>query len=233
MVLVWLVYGVTHLFFYTFKIHGTARKYDPKWPSKNSGKYWFNKQNVDNIVRACVWGVPIWTAWEVLYFWGSARGLFPVISWSEHPGWFIALFFLIPFWREAHFYFIHRLIHWKPLLRTIHRVHHLNPNPGPWSGLAMHPIEHLLYFSVVAIHFIVPSSPVHFLFTSQVTALIPANDHSGFEGPLFGRYLLQHGSYFHYLHHRYVSCNFGGAKIPLDKWLGRFFDGKGKYRTKK
>jgi hypothetical protein len=43
-----------------------------------------------------------------------------------------------------------------------------NDNPGPWSGLAMHPIEHVIYFSVVLIHFIVPSHPLHFFFNAQV-----------------------------------------------------------------
>jgi sterol desaturase/sphingolipid hydroxylase (fatty acid hydroxylase superfamily) len=66
------------------------------------------------------------------------------------------MFFLIPLWRETHFYFIHKLIHWKPLMQTIHTVHHKNPNPGPWSGMSIHPVEHLLYFSVVLIHFVVP-----------------------------------------------------------------------------
>ena len=94
----------------------------------------------------------------------------------------------------------------------------------------MHPVEHLLYLSVVMIHFVVPSHPLHFFFNSQLTALTPATGHHGFEGPLFhGK--LQTGSYFHYLHHRYVSCNFGEATVPLDRWFGRFYDGIGPYRA--
>ncbi|RKX89234.1 MAG: hypothetical protein DRP70_04425 [Spirochaetes bacterium] len=40
------------------------------------------------------------------------------------------------------------------------------------------------------------------------------------------------GNYFHYLHHRYVSCNFGRGTIPWDKWLGLFYDGEGVYKAK-
>jgi sterol desaturase/sphingolipid hydroxylase (fatty acid hydroxylase superfamily) len=30
------------------------------------------------------------------------------------------------------------------------------------------------------------------------------------------------GSYFHYLHHRYINCNFGESTLPLDKLFGTF-----------
>lgn len=223
--------GFYHMTLYIFKVQGTKGKYHPQWQTKNSKKFMFQDQVRDNMFRSLVFGVPIWTAWEVLYYFLGARGVIPGLELRQNPVWFIAFFLLIPLWRETHFYFIHRLIHWKPLLRTIHSVHHKNPNCGPWSGLAMHPVEHLLYFSVVLIHFVVPSHPVHFFFNSQLTALTPAPGHTGFEGPLF-KGLWPSGDYFHYLHHRYVSCNFGGGTIPWDKWLGRFYNGEGPYKTR-
>lgn len=230
LILLWIVAGGLHLVLYQLKLHGTERKYHPKWQIKNSKKYLFNDQVFDNVFRSNVYGATIWTAYEVFYMYAIANGWFPVIEPQTNLVWFIAFFFLIPLWREAHFYVIHKLIHWRPLFRTVHKVHHMNPNPGPWTGLAMHPVELLLYFSVVAIHFIVPSHPIHFIFNSQLTALTPALGHHGFEGPLFnGRFVT--GSYFHYLHHKHVSCNFGEATVPLDKWFGRFYDGEGEYRT--
>ena len=36
---------------------------------------------------------------------------------------------------------------------------------------------------------------------------------------------IKNGGYFHYLHHKYFDCNYGGEIIPLDKWFGSFFDG--------
>jgi ferredoxin-NADP reductase len=177
----------------------------------------------DNVFWTCASAVPIWTAYEVVTFWLYANGKLPYLDFHEHPVYFAMLFLLIPFWREFHFYVIHRLIHWKPLYKSIHYLHHYNINPGPWSGLAMHPVEHLLYFSVVLIHWVVPSHPLHFLFNSQHTALTPAPSHSGFEGKL-GKFL-SFGSYFHYLHHRLFECNYGESTIPLDKWFGIFEDG--------
>src|SRR5208337_2076792 len=203
----------------------------PQWQAKKTKKFLFNDQVFDNVFRTCVPGCTVWTAYEALYIWGAANRWWPYLNPAEHPVWFGALFLLTPLWRETHFYCIHKLIHWRPLMNAIHHVHHMNPNPGPWSGLAMHPVEHLLYFSVVAIHFVVPSHPLHFFFNSQPTGLSPAFGHSGFEGPLFnGKWVT--GSYFHYLHHRFVSCNFGESTVPLDKWFGRFFDGMGLYRTR-
>lgn len=232
MVLLWLIAGGHHLVFYMLKLHGDRRKYHPLWLSPDNKKFLFGHQTYDNVFRSCLSGCTIWTAYEVLYVWGAANGWFPYLDPVRNPVWFAALFLLTPLWRETHFYFVHRLLHWRPLMHAIHRIHHLNPNPGPWSGMAMHPVEHLLYLSVVAIHFLVPSHPLHFFFNSQLTALTPAFGHVGFEGPVFGGKLAT-GSYFHYLHHRFVSCNYGEATVPLDLWFGSFFDGEGAYRTKK
>ncbi len=225
--LVFLVYSFYHVTLYAWKVMGNECKYHPKGQAKDSRKFLFNDQVKDNIFYTLVSGVPIWTAWEVLYFWLAARGYMPLIRFSSHPVWFVALFFLIPVWRNLHFYCIHRLIHWKPLLRMIHRVHHKNPNPAPWSGMSMHPVEHLMYFSVALLFFVVPSHPMHLLFTVQQAALVPAHTHSGFEGRMFGFWPI--GQYFHYLHHKHVACNFGSTLVPLDKWFGRFYDGEGKF----
>jgi len=137
---------------------------------------------------------------------------------------FVVWLAAIPFWREFHFYWIHRLIHWKPLYKHVHYLHHKNINPNPWSGMAMHPVETTIYLSVALIHWVVPSHPFHFLFDIQHAALGPACGHHGFEGPILeGKWPT--GSYFHYLHHRYFECNYGEATLPLDKWFGTFRDG--------
>ena len=223
MALVWIIYGGWHLYLYKFKARGNKAKYSPRWQSTNGSTFLWNDQVYDNVFWSCVSAVPIWTAYEVVTFWLYANEKIPYLDFQEHPVYFVLLFLLIPFWREFHFYLIHRLIHWKPLYNKVHYLHHYNINPGPWSGLAMHPVEHLLYFSVVLIHYVVPSHPLHFLFNSQHTALTPAPSHSGFEGKVFN--VLPFGSYFHYLHHRLFDCNYGESTIPMDKWFGIFEDG--------
>jgi len=221
--LLWLVSGGWHLLLYNLKMQGAERKYDPRWPARNDNRFLFRNQVYDNIFWSCVSGCTIWTAYEVVYMWSAANHWVPYVDWKSHPVYCALWLCAIPFWREFHFYWIHRAIHWGPLYKTVHYLHHKNINVGPWSGMAMHPVEHLLYFSVVLIHWVVPSHPIHFLFNAQHTALTPAGSHHGFEGPLLdGR--LPTGSYFHYLHHRFFNCNYGEATIPLDRIFGSFRD---------
>ena len=37
---------------------------------------------------------------------------------------------------------------------------------------------------------------------------------------------LKTDNYYHYLHHKYFECNYGGdGTVPLDRWLGTLHDG--------
>jgi Delta7-sterol 5-desaturase len=36
---------------------------------------------------------------------------------------------------DAYFYWTHRLLHWHPLFRLAHRVHHRSTNPTPWARM--------------------------------------------------------------------------------------------------
>jgi len=228
--ILWWVYGGYHLLLYTWKIQGNVQKYNPKWQQVDSKRFMFNNQILDNVFRSAVISASFWTMYEVLYIWAYSKGFVNPITFVSNPVWFVLLFFLIPIYKEVHFYLIHKALHHGWLMRKIHSVHHMNPNPGPWSGLAMHPVEGFFYFSVTLLQFIIPGHPVHFFFNSQLTALSPAGVHTGFEGPLFKR-KFPSGDYFHYLHHKHVSCNYGGGTIPMDRWFGRFYDGEGVYKT--
>jgi sterol desaturase/sphingolipid hydroxylase (fatty acid hydroxylase superfamily) len=222
--MMWLFYGAYHLHLHILRREGDARKYDPHWPARNSRLFLFGDQVLDNIFWTSGVAAIVWTAYEVVTVWLYANGHIPWLAWARHPVFFVGWFFVIPLWREFHFYWVHRLIHWKPLYKHVHYLHHKNTNPITWSGMAMHPVETILYFSVVLIHWVVPSHPIHFLFDLQHTALTPAAGHHGFEGPILNG-KLPTGSYFHYLHHRYFECNYGESTIPLDRWFGTFRDG--------
>ncbi len=101
-----------------------------------------------------------------------------------------------------------------------------NVNPGPWSGLAMHPVEHLLYFSSALFFWVIPANPVHVLFHLVNMQLAPAVAHAGFDKVLIGdKIAITTDGYAHYLHHKYFECNYSDGVVPLDKWFGSFHDG--------
>jgi sterol desaturase/sphingolipid hydroxylase (fatty acid hydroxylase superfamily) len=214
--------GGLHLWLYRVRGQGRKTKYNGNWMAKNDRRFLFHNQVFDNVVWSMI-GTLVWSLYEIGLWWGYANGVLP---YSANPVWFVLWMILMPFWRNFHFYWIHRLIHWPPLYRTVHYLHHKNVNVGPWSGMAMHPIEHILYFSCMLIHLVVPSHPLHMMFNGLTTALGPGVSHSGFDELVFGdETALKKEKLMHYLHHRYHTVNFGESAVPLDKWFGSFHDG--------
>ena len=221
----WIWTGVLHLWFYSYRMQGRLKKYNGNWQSKDNPIFLFNDQVYDNVFWAQC-GAVIWTAYECGLWYGYANGWLPYLNPAEHPVIFCLLMIAVPFWRNFHFYWSHRLIHWKPLYDRVHYLHHKNVNVGPWSGMAMHPVEHLIYFSCMLIHLVVPTHPLHMLFNGFQTGLGPGVSHSGFDEIVFGDEMaLRNDRYMHYLHHRYHNVNFGESNVPLDKWFGSLHDG--------
>jgi sterol desaturase/sphingolipid hydroxylase (fatty acid hydroxylase superfamily) len=225
LVLLVAICSAWHLRLYVQKRQGETYKFTSRWQATGSGPFLFRSQVRDNVFWSLASGVPIWTAYEALTYYGQANGWLPTMSWAEHPVYGVLLLLAVPVWREAHFYAIHRLIHWPPLYRAVHSLHHNNVNPGPWSGLAMHPVEHLLYFSGVLLHWVLPSSGLHVVFHLQHLAFSPAQGHTGFEKVVVGGAEVQTGGFMHYLHHRYFEVNYGSELVPLDRWFGTMHDG--------
>ncbi len=222
-----LIVGAWHLYLYILKRQGTDFKYTSRPLATSNKVFLFGNQVHDNMFWTIASAVPIWTAYEVVTLWAYANGLLPFVNWETNPVWFVALLLLIPIIREFHFYWIHRLIHWKPLYDWVHHLHHHNVNIGPWSGLSMHPVEHLLYFSGVLIHWVIASHPIHALFHLQHAAFSPAQGHCGFDRIVIkGDKAVRTDNYFHYLHHKYFECNYSGDGMPLfDELFGTFHDG--------
>ena len=157
------------------------------------------------------------------------------------------LLFVI-YWRDFHFYWIHRFMHeWPSFLEFkfiisnkksgkfnvgkwvynfSHSLHHKSYNPIPWSGLSMHWFEHILYFTCIwfPLCIFIKQSGLHILFNKYHALLSPLPGHDGFNTP-------GGGSYFHYLHHSHFTCNYGTPMVPFDKIFGTFSDGS-QYKNK-
>jgi len=225
-ILITIVAGGLHFFLHTRKTQDEKLKFDPRELKAKGRAFTLGSQLRDNIFWTLTSGVLFWTAFEALMLWAMANGYAPMLLWTQNPVWFVALFFLTPMWISFHFYWVHRLLHWPPLYKVAHALHHRNTNIGPWSGLSMHPIEHLLFFSSVLIHWIVSAHPIHILFHMQHQALTAATSHTGFEGLLVkDKNALALGNFHHQMHHRYFECNYGNLEVPWDKMFGSYHDG--------
>ena len=213
--LITLVAGGLHLYFYTFTKQGQKLKYDPRPLMKNGRQFTLGDQIRDNMIWTIASGVTVWTFYEVLMFWAMANGYAPMLTWAAHPVWFIALFLLIPVWESFYFYWIYRFLHIPFLYKQVHALHHRNINVGPWSGMAMHPVEHLIFLWSVLIHFVVAAHPLHILYHLQYYALTAATAHTGFERMLVkDKNRLKLGTFHHQMHHRYFECNYGSLELP-------------------
>lgn len=220
-----IVAGTLHLWFHRYTMQASDLKYDPR-PFPRSGRvFTAGNQLIDNMIWTLASGVTIWTVLEVLIFWAMSNGMVSVIDFPSNPIWFVAIFFLIPVWESFYFYWIHRLLHTRPFYR-FHALHHRNTDVGPWSGLSMHPVEHVLYFGSVLIHFAIASHPVHVMFHLLFYGLYAITTHTGFEGLLFrNKKRLHLGNFHHQIHHRYFECNYGNLDVPWDILFGSWHDG--------
>ncbi|MDH3450550.1 MAG: sterol desaturase family protein [Gammaproteobacteria bacterium] len=221
-----LVAGSLHLYFYTFNKQRDVEKYDPRDLSRRSKLFHFDNQVWDNMFWTLVSAVAVWSFYESLMMWAYANGLAPTMTFSDNPAWFVLLLFLIPFWTGFHFYWQHRMFHLPALYKLAHNWHHKNTNVGPWSGAAMHPVEHAVWFSAVFVLLLLPSHPLHALFIMQLQAITAVTSHCGYENLLLGKKLkFRLGDFFHQLHHRFYDCNYGTFETPWDQWFDTYHDG--------
>jgi len=137
---------------------------------------------------------------------------------SEAAPWYIIAleyalyFFLFDTW----FYWNHRLMHYEPFYKWIHKVHHWSTSPNPITTFSETPFEAIingvfltLFVTVFTVHdttmlFIAPTAPLMGLYV-----------HSGFEflprwwnKSWLTKWFIT--ATFHDQHHKYFRYNFGG-----------------------
>ena len=224
-----LLAGGMHLYLYTFKRQGNHLRYDARPFHKKNALFTFNSQFRDNVFWSISSGVTIWTAYEVAGLWAYANGYIPNTQLCPASGLVHSVVCASAYVRRFSISigFIACCIG-GPLYTKVHSLHHRNVNVGPWSGMSMHPVEHIGYLSSALIHVVLASHPVHFIFQLQMKVLLAISSHAGYEAiaPGDGNDAgLKVGDFFHQLHHRYFECNYGEPEVPCDKWFGTFHDG--------
>eukprot|EP00040_Diaphanoeca_grandis_P025498 m.141293 g.141293 ORF g.141293 m.141293 type:complete len:487 (-) comp30177_c0_seq1:252-1712(-) len=172
------------------------------------------------------WSLAIvqWTWWEAVMVRLWATGVVSFVTWEDmmadkqllaiNIAWII----IVPVWRDAHFYIAHRFLHIRSVYTYVHKLHHRNADPEPFSGMTMHPIEHLYYFS----NAFTPSlylgclSPLVFTWNFIHLTIAPGAGHSGYEDHF-------QADQYHYVHHAKFECNYGSPMSGcVDQLLGTF-----------
>ena len=176
-------------------------------------------------------GILQWTLWDCVMIRLWATGKVPYTSNAELLSSWRSLVlnvfavFMTPCWRDTHFYIVHRFSHLRAVYKFVHSLHHRNTDPEPFSGLCMHPIEHLYYFSnawTPALYLTL--SPFIFLYTFVHLAIAPGAGHSGFEDHF-------QSDQYHYLHHQKFECNYGSPfSASIDMACGTFREALGTSR---
>ena len=219
------VAGGLHLVLLRYKVQGNEYRYDMRPMMKGTRIFHFRNQVWDNMFWTYV-ALHFWTFWECLMWWSYANGWATMITWQSNPLWFSALIILVPIWAGFHFYWFHRLLHVGKLYTWVHAWHHKNINTGPWSGLAMHPVESFFLMFDTMIFFILPAHPIHVIFLLFHHGIGAPTSHSGFEKLKLTKATgLEVGDFFHQLHHKFFDCNYGTWETPWDKWFETFHDG--------
>ena len=224
-VILTMVAGGLHLLLWVLKIQDDDYRYDLRPMMKKAKIFHFKDQVLDNILWSYV-AMQFWTFFECLMWWSYANGFATMITFESHPIWFFILIILIPIWAGFYFYFHHRLLHVGPLYTHVHAWHHKNINTGPWSGLAMHPVESFILVTDTLIFFVIPAHPIHVMFLLYHHGIGAPTSHTGFEKLRVSRQSgLELGDFFHQLHHKYFDCNYGTWETPWDRWFNTFHDG--------
>ncbi len=222
-----LIAGTLHLALYVRRSQQQRYKYNSAWLSTTNREFLWGNQTRDNIFWSLVSGCTVWTLYESLTMWFYANDWIPEVNWNS--GWpYLSLLTVGVFlWSVTHFYLNHRLLHVRWFYDHAHHLHHRNVNTGPWSGLSMHPLEHVIYFSVLMVWWIVPAHPFIVILNGMFNGAGPSVSHSGFDRFEIGRRgrAAPGADYFHHLHHRYFECNYGNRPMPIDKLFGTFHNG--------
>ena len=220
-----LVAGGLHWWLYMRRSQGDDYKYHRRWLDTDNEKFLWRNQVWDNLFWSIASGVTIWTGFEALTWWIYANGHVQIPGIAEHPLYLAVCILGLFFWGTIHFYCIHRFSHWPPLYKISHEMHHRNVNTGPWTGISMHPLEHLLYFSGFVLFWLLPVHPVVIVIFGLYMGISPAPSHSGFNYVRLGRGRIFAGDWYHQLHHQYFDLNYGNTSSPLDKLFGSWHDG--------
>ena len=128
--------------------------------------------------------------------------------------------FILTIWNEIHFYTVHKILHLKPFIKSIHYVHHRSVVPTVFSVYSFHWFEAFLLSTVpISIMPFYDFSILAVFIYPLVSILLNYAGHCNYRfGRGNGPSWLQIGTH-HNDHHRKGKKNFGFALYLMDKFF--------------
>jgi 4-alpha-methyl-delta7-sterol-4alpha-methyl oxidase len=186
------------------------------WPSV---KRWF----VNNVALTAV----VVVAWPLIRH--TAIHIGPLPPWYEFA-WQIPFFILLD---DFLYYWMHRTLHWGPLYRRIHSVHHRMSAPWAISAHYMHPVEFILTGLLMLLGPALVGAHIAVIWLWVVIRQWEAAEgHCGYDIPWnpTHKFPLYHGPAYHDFHHSRFTGNYAGALGYLDRFFGKYSRDYEKYR---
>lgn len=201
--------GLLYAVFYVWKSR-------PFWLAKIQRQYPQNK-HVLREIRYSFLTIVIFGLVILGVNYASGKGYTRVYHHISDYGWpyYFASIMLMILLHDTYFYWTHRAMHWKPLFKIVHKVHHYSTNPTPFAAYAFHPVEALVEVGIIPlIAFTMSFHPSAILIFTLYSLFLNVMGHLGFE--LFPKGFASHKffkwhntSTHHNMHHRLVKCNYG------------------------
>jgi lathosterol oxidase len=206
------------VFYILFRQYFRGRRIQPKFPNRSD--YWR-----DFLFSAL--SVIIFIGFAFLTFRTLRPYNFIYVEFDQYGvGYYLFTFVVLFFFHDAYFYLIHRVMHWRPLFKHVHLIHHKSTNPSPWTAYAFHPLEAVLEGAVISLmSFLIPVhiTVIGLLMAFQIVynvyghlgyELFP----KGFHRTWVGRYI--NTSVAHNQHHGKFHGNYGLYTLIWDRLFG-------------
>jgi lathosterol oxidase len=212
--------GLAYVFFYVWR----KRKY---WLAKIQQRYPDKKQVINEIKNSflsmSIFGVVI-----LLTIWAGNKGLTLAYAPADKYGYgyYVFSILLMIVVHDTYFYWTHRLLHWKPLFKAVHKTHHLSVNPTPFAAYAFHPVEAIIEVGIIPlVSFTIPHTTGTITVFVLYSLFLNVIGHLGYE--LFpkgfaGHWLFRwhNTSTHHNMHHRLTKYNYGLYFNFWDRMMG-------------
>ena len=185
-----------------------------------------------SLLSAAIFGIP---AGIVAWGWDTHGWTRVYSDIGAFPLWYVPVSIVAYlFAHDTWFYWTHRAMHWPPLFKRMHAVHHDSRPPTAWAAMSFHPWEALTGAVVIpALVFLIPIHVYALGFVLFVMTFMGVTNHMGWE--LFPKWLV-HGKLgghlitasHHELHHQKYRCNYGlyfrfwDRLCSTDRGLGEF-----------